>query len=683
MSSLILTPKQREASRLMGRYKTVLLEGGTRSGKTVLIIRNMIIRALHYPETWHVALRLRFKHARQSLWVQTLPKVHRMLGFREHVHYELNKSDLTVTYNIKQPNGKILHSVLIVGGLDDKDRVEKILGNEFATIFVNEASQIAFDSIETLMTRLNPPRGVAPRFWIDYNPPSKQHWGYKVFHDRRFPDGRAVPDDDYKWIKINPFDNKENISSTLFDTLKNLSGVKRIRFLEGGYSSDDGSLWKRKWIHYKPAPKDLVRVVVGVDPSGSIDGDEVGIVAAGIDKEKKIYVIAERSLNGSPKEWGDEVADVYDLVKADAVAAEKNFGGDMVEATITKFGEKNINVILVNASRGKAVRAEPISAMYANGNVFHCEQFIALEDELCLAQGTEVSVLQGIKKIENICEGDYVLTRNGFKKVIKAGLTGIKEVYELKVANRVLYLTGNHKVYTQYGYIRADKLNKNSEVLLCRKSQLDCVRNSTIINITKLMTDIINCQGRVVQPVCTEMFGNIITDKLLKDMTYITKMKTGQTTKLKILKVLHEKNIVQNICLAELLFGRKNNTARNQLINGKTKYQKYIYAKTVKKNTVLSGNVLCSVHPNVEKHFIKSIQKKNLLLPVYDLTVEDDNEFFANGILVHNCTWKPGEGQSPNKLDALVWAITELMTGEVKEEPQEEVFENGVDNIWQ
>lgn len=380
MSSWVLFPKQIEANELMKHYQNVLLEGGSRSGKTVLILRNQIIRACHFPRTWHLSVRLRFKHIRQSIWNQTLPKIIEWMGLVENQHFILNNSDLMMTF----PN----KSVLIFGGLDDKERVEKILGNEFATIFVNEASQITYDSIETLMTRLNPPKSVSPRFWIDYNPPSMHHWGYKIFHQRIFPDGRPVPRNDYAWIKMNPVDNP-HISETLLNTLNNLSGSKRIRFLEGSYASDDGALWKRAYLRYAKPHSDLIRVVVGVDPSGSLEGDEIGIITAGLDREGNIFVLRDDSLHSSPKEWSEEVCNAYDMTKADTVAAEKNFGGDMVEAVITQFGEKNINVKLVNASRGKAVRAEPVAALYHKGRVFHAEQFMQLEDEICIWKPTD------------------------------------------------------------------------------------------------------------------------------------------------------------------------------------------------------------------------------------------------------------------------------------------------------
>jgi PBSX family phage terminase large subunit len=366
------TDKQIEAINLIKSNTTTLLEGGSRSGKTFIAIYAIFARALQYPGTWHVCARLRLNHARSSLWNKTIPDVARALGIYEKV--EFNKSELIATVN---------DSKIIIAGLDDKERTEKILGNEYATIYINEASQVGFDAYEVLTTRLNPPKNVPARYIIDYNPPSQNHWGYKIFHDRKFPDGRPVPANDYAVIKMNPKDNIQNLSTGYISALENLSGTKRKRFIEGEYGVEEGALWNRDWIKYEKQPDTLLRVVVGVDPSGSVDGDEVGIIVVGIDRAHNVYVIADYSMNGTPNEWSAEVLAAYDRYQADVIAAEKNFGGDMVEAVINQMGRKSANVKLVTASRGKAVRAEPVAAMYQRGEVLHSRPFTALEDELC------------------------------------------------------------------------------------------------------------------------------------------------------------------------------------------------------------------------------------------------------------------------------------------------------------
>ena len=369
--------KQKTSIGLIVQNTFSLLEGGSRSGKTFIILYAIILRALKYPGTRHLIARFRFSHVKIAICYDTMPKVLECMGLRGRV--TLNKTD----WYYECPNG----STIWVGGLDDKDRTEKILGNEYATIFLNEASQISFDSFEMLITRLNAPRQLEGKIIIDYNPPSIMHWGYRIFHKREFPDGRPVPEDDYQFIKINPIDNQANISKTYLDNLKNLSASKRKRFLEGDYSLDSGKLFRRSWIQYagNDALPEFAKIVVGVDPSGSVGGDEIGIVVSGEFVEgdtKKYMVLDDYSLHGTPKQWAAEVASAYRRWEANYVVAEKNYGGDMVGSTIEN-AQPGIPVQLITSSRGKVLRAEPVSALYEKNLVKHRIPFSELEDEMC------------------------------------------------------------------------------------------------------------------------------------------------------------------------------------------------------------------------------------------------------------------------------------------------------------
>ena len=272
------TPKQVAAVDLMGKNKTTLLEGGSRSGKTFIIIRSQCIRRLRYPATDGLSCRLRLAHARSSLWTQTIPAVLKSLGVQDRV--EMRKSpDLHIAFPHKDGESR-----QFIDGLDDKERVDKILGREYADIFLNESSQIGFNEYETVVTRANAPRGIPTRVWLDHNPGSIQHWTYKLFHTRKFPDGRPVPKDDYAWLKMNPADNAKNLNEEYLRGLYDLSFSKRLRFRDGEYGTEEGALWQRGWIQYAVPPETLIRVVVGVDPSGSAAGDEVGMT----DEELKI-----------------------------------------------------------------------------------------------------------------------------------------------------------------------------------------------------------------------------------------------------------------------------------------------------------------------------------------------------------------------------------------------------------
>ena len=140
-----LTAKQEEANRLLAGPSThQMLFGGSRSGKTFLLVRAVCVRAIKAPKSRHAVLRFRFNAVKNSIVFDTFPKVMELCF--PGVKYSLNKSDWFATL----ANG----SEIWFGGLDDKERTEKILGMEFATIYLNECSQIPYGSVETAITRL-------------------------------------------------------------------------------------------------------------------------------------------------------------------------------------------------------------------------------------------------------------------------------------------------------------------------------------------------------------------------------------------------------------------------------------------------------------------------------------------------------------------------------------------------
>ncbi|MEY3905539.1 MAG: hypothetical protein RIR59_362 [Pseudomonadota bacterium] len=146
-----------------------------------------------------------------------------------------------------------------------------------------------------------------------------------------------------------------------------------------------GALWSRDLIErqrvtYAP---DLKRIVIGVDPPVSENGDACGIVAVGIGADKKAYVLADHSIAGaSPERWARAVAAAVDLWQADRVVAEDNQGGNMVE-TVLRAADLAMPIKRVHASRNKTVRAEPIAALYEARRVFHTTAFPEMEDQMC------------------------------------------------------------------------------------------------------------------------------------------------------------------------------------------------------------------------------------------------------------------------------------------------------------
>ena len=149
----------------------------------------------------------------------------------------------------------------------------------------------------------------------------------------------------------------------------------------------EGALWTRALIdqcRVGVQSRDMRRVVVAVDPSGGSGrrNDETGIVVAAVSRDGHGYVLADLSGRYTPEGWARRAIDAYRLHEADRIIAEANFGGAMVENTIRAVAP-NVPVKLVRASRGKAVRAEPVVALYEQRRVHHVGTLLELEDQLC------------------------------------------------------------------------------------------------------------------------------------------------------------------------------------------------------------------------------------------------------------------------------------------------------------
>lgn len=147
----------------------------------------------------------------------------------------------------------------------------------------------------------------------------------------------------------------------------------------------DGGLWlkDRDIDPYRVAraPEKLQRIVIGVDPSGSV-GTEAGIVAVGRSFDGHAYLLADDSLAGTTNEWVAAAIARYHSLAADVLVVERNFGGDMAEAAF-KNADPRVGVKMVTASRGKQVRAEPVQQLYERGMVHHVGHFPELELEFC------------------------------------------------------------------------------------------------------------------------------------------------------------------------------------------------------------------------------------------------------------------------------------------------------------
>jgi Phage terminase large subunit len=388
---VILTTKQEEARAILNSPAGHILgEGGSRSGKTVLIVRNIVVRALKAKGSRHVIFRYRFSHVKESIGMETLPWVmaHCFPGVPAHI----NKGD----WYLPLPGG----SEIWLAGLDDKERTEKVLGREYATIFLNEVSQIPWGSRNMAVTRLaqkvpytldGKARTLALKMYYDCNPPSKTHWVYKMFREHLDPDSRTKLSnpENYRHFRINPVDNRENLPSEYLAELQRLPERLQRRFYRGEYGDAvPGAFWTEELFDRSRVTEypDLIRLLVSIDPSGAGEdedegNDEIGIMVGGLGTDGQGYLLEDLTVKGPPEVWGKVATDALDRHAGDAVVGETNFGGDMVRFVV-QAAKPQCPFRKVTASRGKAVRAEPISVLHERGKIKLVGHFPELEDEL-------------------------------------------------------------------------------------------------------------------------------------------------------------------------------------------------------------------------------------------------------------------------------------------------------------
>lgn len=384
----ITTAQDRAMDMLVSDATHCSLGGGSRSGKTFLLVLIVLLRAMKAPNSRHAIFRFRFNALKASIVLDTLPKV-LALCFPDAppLSIMLNKTD----WYMVLPNG----SEIWFGGLDDKERTEKILGMEFATIYFNECSQIPWGSIILALTRLaQKTENLSLKAFYDFNPPSKQHWTYLRFVRKINPDNKLPEKDefDFGFYLINPADNIDNLDPKYIKMLDGLPEKARNRFLLGKFSDDsDGALWSEELLSQnRKGGSDIpefIRIVIAVDPSGcsgpeDFRSDEIGISIVGLGTDSHGYLLEDLSGRYGPEQWADIVNEAYIRHKADRVVGEVNYGGAMVEAVL-KAKNPSLPFRMVTATRGKIIRAEPISALYEQKKIHHVGYFPEMEDQLC------------------------------------------------------------------------------------------------------------------------------------------------------------------------------------------------------------------------------------------------------------------------------------------------------------
>lgn len=235
-----LNPKQAKAWELLKSDDKIyiLLDGGARSGKSFVIVLDIIQRALEYKESRHLIARLRFNHAKTSIWHETLRPLLRKFPRRL---WNENRVDSLIEFS----NG----SEIWLGGFDQKERTEKVLGHEYNTVYLNEVSQLGYEIFDMALPRLaKVNEGLLNKAYFDCNPPSPLHWVHRIFYEGVDPKTLQPlqKKELYTKLKINPPDNINNLPKNYIENiLEILPERAKRRFLYGEYVKAEGTIYER------------------------------------------------------------------------------------------------------------------------------------------------------------------------------------------------------------------------------------------------------------------------------------------------------------------------------------------------------------------------------------------------------------------------------------------------------
>ncbi len=528
------------------------------------------------------------------------------------------------------------------------------------------------------------------------------------------------------------YENKANLAPTFFrQIISKYEGTRLGRQEINAELLEDvpGALWKRAMIQYKEAPE-LQRVVVAIDPAttSSEGSAETGIIVAGKGIDGFGYILTDRSARVSPDSWARRAVQAFDDYKADRIIGETNNGGEMIELTLKTV--RNVPYKAVHASRGKQARAEPVAALYEQGKIFHVKPSPELEDQLttwtpdsgespdrldaCFVAGTMITTRRGQVPIEQIKPGMMVLTRKGFRQVLKAGITCSDAVVMTAYFSNGNKLTGTpeHRIFVKdKGFIPLNSLVWTDIIVVCKNVSVplenshqptcrgllcgDDVNAQAILNTAYMGVGVSqyanggspsmpslpiwekdHLERRLTVSTQTEIMNQITAGgrhRLNRPITHVSQriVRNGGSI-WHLLDPLPQYGIVHQ----KDLHGTVNTGKRH----GQTERQLDILVSNVGRSTLalqdgiqidsvqghvyqggtnLTSDIMKTVNVSFVKRHLESRNQRNKQsapvhvlglyaagkAPVYNLQVQNAPEYFANGVLVHNC----------------VWALTELM----------------------
>lgn len=332
-TQITLTTKQREALQYLdsGLYDKFLALGGSGSGKSFILAYKVVRDTLRHRAPSLVARNV-YEDLKQGMIDQIIPAILQLIaqanGQEKWETWQIDGLRFAKYSDKRTKLDFATGGYLRFAGLSARDLSEsgsdKILSPSWLHVLLEEVSELDYDIVEKLITRLRLHiKGVLNVMMMCENPPSINHWTYKRFFEHKREDGSVIEAEELSQMKhmlMNPKDNIENLGETYVRNLSQMTGANKERFYEGRFQDTEmGDIFKRMdWTDNLPRSFDYEKIVVYTDPTPlterehSVYADYKASVLLGL-YCGETYIIDVRVVRGSTTDMLTGMKQLWDI----------------------------------------------------------------------------------------------------------------------------------------------------------------------------------------------------------------------------------------------------------------------------------------------------------------------------------------------------------------------------------
>jgi len=498
--------------------------------------------------------------------------------------------------------------------------------------------------------------------------------GYNHFYDLY---NLEQTNDNFKSFHYTSYDNPYIDSSEIDEAKRDMTVDRFQQEYMANFRKAEGLVYPEfnRDIHIVDEDKipPLKETICGVDFGYT---NPSAILVIGVDYDSNYWIVDEWYKTKQTKEQlitvlsGKSPNYVYpDPADAEGVAKLEEAGFNVMEVNKNKIeGINKVREMIkqgrLRVKRGCVNFVNEIESYHypednANGN--NKEEPVK-ENDHCFSWDTQISMADGTEKnIYEVKAGEFVKSKNGINEVLKAWVIKPEKLYETTFSNGYkVKSTIDHKFYTNRGIIPLNELRYDDTIIVLDQLKI----NQWKKQLFSMNKDIIGMVNTIAQQVGVKMvekdyiklFGKNTMEKYLKGYKYTTKTKTEEIIDSLILSLKQ----YQNICLNILKKGGAEKNIEKEVYKISeilTTLQKLGTLQKKVKSGIHNTEKMCGKTERNIKRYVKSVVKnmkhiilvdQNFVIRIveqsfigeeinFNITVESEHNYYANGILVKNC----------------------------------------------